>query len=145
MSDYVCKIEETVDRLVDQKVRECRFSLAKKLSVIRRAWSGENLSYILEAGEDYADELLSDLTEKIVRPSGAFIKVDLVILCVRREKYLSDRTNRQLRESLFDGELLERLKKRGEIIGMKSLFGISTREEYLEWIEGERELDFHCI
>ena len=32
-----------------------------------------------------------------------------------------------------------------KIIGMKSLFGISTREEYLEWIEGERELDFQCV
>lgn len=32
-----------------------------------------------------------------------------------------------------------------KIIGMKSLFGISTREEYLEWFEGERELDFQCV
>ena len=33
----------------------------------------------------------------------------------------------------------------GKFFGMKSWFGISTREEYLEWIEGERELDFQCV
>lgn len=153
MSGYVCKIEETVDRLVDQKIRECRFSQAKnKVSMIKRACSGdvdaiETLSYMREAEKDLGDYAgrLSDLTEELIQSSGGFVKSFFVDVCAERERYLSDRTDRQLRERLRDGELFEFLKNISEIIGMKSLFGISTREEYLEWIEGERELDFQCV
>lgn len=153
MSGYVCKIEETVDRLVDQKIRECRFSQAKnKMSMIKRACSGDvgaikTLSYMREAEKelgDYADRL-SDLTEELIQSSGDFVKSFFVDVCAERERYLSDRTDRQLRERLRDGELFELGKSMSKIIGMKSLFGISTREEYLEWIEGERELDFQCV
>lgn len=153
MSGYVCKIEETVDRLVDQKIRECRFSQAKdKMSMIERACSGDvgaikTLSYMREAEKElgnYADGL-SGLTEELIQSSGDFVKSFFVDVCAERERYLSDRTDRQLRERLRDGELFEILKNMSKIIGMKSLFGISTREEYLEWIEGERELDFQCV
>lgn len=153
MSDYVCKIEETVDRLVDQEIRECRFSQAKnKMSMIKRACSGDvgaikKLSYMREAEKElgnYAGRL-SDLTEEPIQSSGGFVKAFFVDVCTERERYLSDRTDRQLRERLRDGELFELLKTMSKIIGMKSLFGISTREEYLEWIEGERELDFQCV
>lgn len=153
MSGYVCKIEETVDRLVDQKIRECRFSQAKnKMSMIKRACSGDvgaikTLSYMREAEKelgDYADRL-SDLTEELIQSSGDFVKSFFIDVCAERERYLSDRTDRQLRERLRDGELFELGKSMSKIIGMKSLFGISTREEYLEWIEGERELDFQCV
>lgn len=115
MSGYVCKIEETVDRLVDQKIRKCRYG-----------------------------GRLSDL-EEVFQSSGDFVKAFFVDVCAERERYLSDRTDRQLRERLRDGGLFELLKTMSKIIGMKSLFGISTREEYLEWIEGERELDFQCV
>lgn len=153
MSGYVCKIEETVDRLVDQGIRESRFRQAKnKMSMIERACSGDvvaimELSYMREAEKelgDYADRL-PDLTEELFQSSGDFVKAFFVDVCAERERYLSDRTDRQLRERLRDGELFELGKSMSKIIGMKSLFGISTREEYLEWIEGERELDFQCV
>lgn len=153
MSGYVCKIEETVDRLVDQKIREFRFSQAKnKMSMIEGVRSGDvgaikKLSYMREAEKElgnYAGRL-SDLTEELIQSSGDSVKAIFVDVCTERERYLSDKTDRQLRERLRDGELFEILKTMSKIIGMKSLFGISTREEYLEWIEGERELDFHCV
>lgn len=153
MSGYVCKIEETVDRLVDQEIREFRFSQAKeKMSMIESACSGDvgaimTLSYMREAEKELGDYAgrLSDLTEELIQSSEGFVKAFFVNVCAERERYLSDRTDRQLRERLRDGELFELLKNISEIIGMKSLFGISTREEYLEWIEGERELDFQCV
>lgn len=153
MSGYVCKIEETVDRLVDQKIRECRFSQAKnKMSMIEGVCSGDvgaitKLSYMREAEKElgnYAGRL-SYLTEEVIQSSGDFKKAFFVDVCAERERYLSDRTDRQLRERLRDGELFEILNNMSKIIGMKSLFGISTREEYLEWIEGERELDLSCV
>lgn len=153
MSGYVCKIEETVDRLVDQEIRECRFSQAKnKMSMIKRACSGDvgaikKLSYKREAEKElgnYADRAIK-VSEELIHTSGDFVKAFFVDVCAERERYLSDRTDQQLRERLRDGELFEILKNKSKIIGMKSLFGISTREEYLEWIEGERELDFQCV
>lgn len=153
MSGYVCKIEETVDRLVDQKIRECRFSQAKnKMSMIKRACSGDvgaikKLSYMREAEKElgnYADRAIK-VSEELIHTSGDCVKMCFLDLCSKREQYLSDGKDPQLRERLCDWELLKFLDNMGKIIGMKSWFGISTREEYLEWIEGERELDFHCI
>lgn len=153
MSDYVCKIEETMDQLVDQKISECRLSQTMaKMDMIRKVSHGDvcaimNLRYMMEAEKElgnYADRAIK-VSEELIHTSGDFVKAFFVDVCAERERYLSDRTDRQLRERLRDGELFEILKNMSKIIGMKSLFGISTREEYLEWIEGERELDFHCV
>ena len=153
MSDYVCKIEETVDRLVDQKICECRFRRAKnKMRMIKEVCSGDvgaikKLSYMREVEKELGNYAggLSDPEEEVIQSSGDCVKAIFVDVCAERERYLSDRTDRQLRERLRDGELFEILNNMSKIIGMKSLFGISTREEYLEWFEGERELDFQCV
>lgn len=153
MSDYVCKIEETVDRLVDQEIREFRFSQAKKkMSMIERACSGDvgaikTLSYMQEAEKElgnYADRVTKELEEQM-RTSGDCVKMCFLDLCSMREQYLSDGKDSQLRERLCDWEQFKALYNMGKFFGMKSWFGISTREEYLEWIEGERELDFQCV
>lgn len=153
MSDYVCKIEETMDQLVDQKISECRLSQTMaKMDMIRKVSHGDvcaimNLRYMMEAEKElgnYADRVTKE-SEELMRTSGNFVKSCFLDLCSMREQFLSDGKDSQLRERLCDWEQLKVLYNMGKFIGMKFWFGISTREEYLEWIEGERELDFHCV
>lgn len=163
MSDYVCRLEEaidcvieSIDRVIDQNARERKnHRMMRKINEYQemsRALSGDigaMMSFLdreeARAGLDYDPDQMADKIEEMHVMSESLVKTLLVGLCSEREKYLSDGKDGVLRGRLSDEELIEALNNMCTQIGMKSFFGISTREEYLEWIEGERELDLSCV
>lgn len=156
MSDYVCRVEEAIDRVIDQNARERKnhrmMRKIKEYQEIRRALSGDIGAMMLfldreeaRAGLDFDPDQMADQIEEMTVTIESFVKTALVDLCSEREKYLSDGKDEVLRGRLSDETRIEALNNVCTQIGMKSFFGISTREEYLEWIEGERELDLSCV
>ncbi|WP_276868489.1 hypothetical protein [Enorma massiliensis] len=156
MSDYVCRVEEALDRVIDQNARERKnhrmMRRINEYQEMSRALSGDIGAMMLfldreeeRAGLDYDPDQMADKKEEMHVMNESFVKTILVLLCSEREKYLSDGKDEVLRGRLSDEELIEALNNMCAQIGMKSFFGISTREEYLEWIEGERELDLSSV
>lgn len=156
MSDYVCRVEEAIDRVIDQNARERKnHRMMRKINEyeeMSRALSGDigaMMSFLdrqeARAGLDFDPDQMADQIEEMTVAIESSVKTFLVYLCSEREKYLSDGRDEALRGRLSDEARIEALNIVCTQIGMKSFFGISTREEYLEWIEGERELDFQCV
>lgn len=156
MSDYVCRVEEAIDRVIDQNARERKNRrMMRKINEyqeMRRALSGDigaMMSFMnrveARAGLDFDPDQMADQVEEMLVTIESFAKTFLIDLCSEREKYLSDGKDEVLRRRLGDETRIEALNSMYTLLGMKSFFGISTREEYFEWVEGEREPVFQCV
>lgn len=156
MSDYVCRVEEAIDRVIDQNARERKNRrMMRKINEYQemsRALSGDMgamMSFMnraeARAGLDFDPDQMADQIEELLIRIESLAKKFLINLCSEREKYLSNGKDEVLWGRLGDEARIEALNNACTLLGMKSFFGISTREEYFEWVEGERELVFHCV
>jgi len=160
MSDYVCRVEEAIDRVIDQNARERKnrrmmreINECEEMSrALSRALSGDMGAMMslmnraeARAGLDFDPDQMADQVEELLIRNESLAKKFLINLCSEREKYLSNGKDEVLWGRLGDEARIEALNNACTLLGMKSFFGISTREEYFEWVEGERELVFQCV
>lgn len=84
--------------------------------------------------------------DKWLEALGSSIKILLNEICSERNLYLDHQnTNNRLLYMLGDELQYKILRDAFEMLDMQSLFGISTRESYLDWVKGRREFDFSCV
>lgn len=84
--------------------------------------------------------------DKWLEALGSSIKILLNEICSERNLYLDHQnTNNRLLYMLGDELQYKILRDAFEMLDMQSLFGISTRERYLDWVKGRREFDFSCV
>lgn len=160
MSDYVCRVEEAIDRVIDQNARERKnrrimrelnecYEMYQAMSEALSGDMGAMMSFMnraeARAGLDFDPDQMADQIEELLIRIESFAKTFLTDLCSGREKYLSNGKDEALWGRLGDEARIEALNNICTLLGMKSFFGISTREEYFEWVEGERELVFQCV
>lgn len=83
---------------------------------------------------------------KWIEALGSSIKILLNEICSERNLYLDhENTNNRLLYMLGDELQYKILRDAFEMLDIQSLFGISTRESYLDWVKGKREFDFSCV
>lgn len=84
--------------------------------------------------------------DKWLEALGSSIKILLNEICSERNLYLDHQnTNNRLLYMLGDELQYKILRDAFEMLDMQSLFGISTRKSYLDWVKGRREFDFSCV